>query len=939
MKNFILTLLIIFGFSFHIAAQSVILKGTVSNQKTGEPLIGATVQIVGTTNATMTDFDGNYSLQAEKGTYTIKASFVSYESQVIENYGVEKSTNELNFSLKESETEISEVLVTAKTDASTETAVINIKKNSGKISDGISAAEMSKLGDSNAASALKRVTGVSVQGEKYVYVRGLGDRYTKTTFNGAEIPSLDPEKNSVQMDLFPSNVLDNIIVNKTFTPDMPGESTGGHVDIVTKDFPEKFNLIFSTSIGYNPQANLNKKFIVGETGKFDWFATDGGARNIPAYAQQVLDAMPDRETLVISLNPAGGKFGYTETELADFSRSFDTNVAPTEKQSFLNHGHKFSVGNRYKLKDDKVLGINFAIDYNRKFNYYEEGEYGQYKNATLDDDKVVTDRKAQEDVRFAGLGNLNLKFNSNHATGIRFFRNQAGTSTARFRYGTYNYESAGTYIQERQLSYLERNFNSAQIHGKHSFGTSENPMTIDWLSSYTLMKQYEPDADFFTNLYKNPNADFTEADFEFMTNTAPTRIYNDMDEADTDNKINFQITFNNLLMKAGAEYIHKLRQHRQVKFELANVGANSNAYEGNFDIDGTLSEFLTNNLIAPDNQTGIFYMTDTRNNDANSYDANADIISAYTFADWKVIDNLRIIAGFRAENSTQYVKSLRTDILREGGYDRKTDFLPSINFKWELTDEMNLRIAGSRTVARPQFREIAPSSFFDYKRGMRINGNPTLKPSSSNNADFRWEYYMKRGELLALSAFYKQTFDPIEMELDTADQNYSVKYINTDKAQLYGIEAEARKYIGYGISAGGNFTYIKSVVQLSEFDRIYKKAETRPMVGQSPYMVNVWLGFENKKIGLSSNIAFNTGGEKLFLLTTGSTPFIYELPQYGLNWNIAKTFADKFELELSIDDILDSEYKAVHHGENGDKTFLSYTSGRTFGFTFKYFIK
>lgn len=941
MKKIFFSLILVIMLGGTLFSQKQFIRGSVIDKTNGEPLIGATVLIVGTTNGTMTDFDGNFSLEVETGTYDIKASFISYKDKVISGVEVTDDITELDISLGNEETELDEVVVSAKANKSSEAAVLVMKKKSAKIIDGVSADEMSKLGDGTAAAALRRVTGVSVQGGKYVFVRGLGDRYSRTTLNGAEVPGLDPEKNSVQMDLFPSNVIDNVIVNKTFSPDMPAESTGGHIDIVTRDFPDKFTLQFSSSFAYNPQANLNPDFITGTQGKYDWLGFDGGQRGIPEDAQELIDGMDERGTSVVSFHPGGGKYGYTAEELADFTTSFSKEVYPVESRSFLDHGHKFSVGNQISLGGEKALGFIMALNYSRSFEYFDDGEYGQYKNSTLDDDKVVSDRKGQEDIKLAGLGNVSLKLNNNHKIGLRFFRNQAGTKVARFREGSFNYESAGVYIQERSLGYLGRSLNSGQFYGKHTFPMkSKKTMVLNWFSSYTRMGQNEPDARFFVNLYEYTDENQTEADFRFKTNTAPNRIFNDMAENDFDNQINFKIPLENISFKIGGGYLKKIRYRDQIKVELLNAGSDQDAYEGNFELDGTLNEFLSEeNIITADNQGGMYYIIDTENNAANSYDSNTGIISGFAMADWKIGKKLRLTGGMRYENSSVYVKSKRTDINREGGYEGKSDILPSLNITYELINDMNLRAAVSQTLARPQFKEIAPTSFYDYKRGMRVSGNPELQPAKSTNLDFRWDYYMKRGELIAVSAFYKKIQNAIEMQLDTASANYSVKYINTDEAILYGIEAELRKYIAAGFSIGGNFTYVKSVVELTELEQQFKGMETRPMLGQAPFVLNTYLSYNNQKIGLSSNIAFNTGGKKLFLLTSESTPYIYEQARPDLNFNISKNIGSNFELELSVDNILDSQYNAFHQGEETDKSYLRYSLGRSYGFSVKYFIK
>ena len=328
-KRFIFIIITLLIASLNIWSQNSFIRGKIIDLKTGETLIGVTVMLEGTYSGTISDFDGNYSLPIDAGIYTLKVSYISYKTQILRD--VEVKENEVtiaDFYFDEEITQLNEVVVTAKAVKYTEASIQLMQKKSASMIDGISACQISRLGDDDAASALKRVTGVSVQDDKYVFVRGLCDRYIKITLNGADIPALDPEKNTVQMDIFPSNIIENIIVRKTFTPDMPGESTGGHIDITTKDFPEKFTMQFSASYGFNPQTNLNKDFQTYDGGKTNLLGIDVGSNDIPGIAQQYLD-----EYGYINYVP---KPPYTDDVLHQISNSFNKTMTPKTKTSFLN---------------------------------------------------------------------------------------------------------------------------------------------------------------------------------------------------------------------------------------------------------------------------------------------------------------------------------------------------------------------------------------------------------------------------------------------------------------------------------------------------------------------------------------------------------------------------------------------------------------------------
>lgn len=926
---------------FYSLAQTGTIRGTVYDEKTGETVIGATVVIKGTINGTITDFDGNYSLKVEPGIHDVVVSFVSYEAKTITDIAVEAGKVTItDCHLGMADIELTEVIVTAKENKRSENAMITLQRKSAQIMDGISAEQISKLGDSNAAAALKRVTGVSVQSGKYVFIRGLGDRYTKTTLNGAEIPSLDPEKNSVQMDLFPSNIIDNIVVRKTFTPDMPGESTGGLVDIVTRDFPDKFTLVFSNSIGYNTQSSLNDDFLTQESQKFDWLGMDNGERGIPSNARNVINNMGDKD--VIQAIPGY----YTEDEVNEFSNSFDRNITPITKKSFLNHSHKLSFGNQLSLGGSKAFGFNAAFSYSRNFSYYDDGRQGIFKDDIPSSDKDVIDRKGEEKILLSGLLNLSLKLNSKNKVGVRILKNQAGTKVGRYRFGSYNYES-GAFVQDRERSFLERKINSYQLHGKHTFERF-NYLSVDWQSSYTKMIQNEPDAVFFSNVIVY-NGDMPN--FYFKTNELPNRLFRNMNEYNFDNKLNIEIPVNLFTnkdkIKVGVAYLNKDRRSELEKVEL-RPPANDATYNGNYELDGNIESFFYDNMISSSNIEGSYYMFDRENNALNAYSATSNTYAAYFMLDFHLTDRIRLLGGARYEKSEMKTKNLSTQNPRNGEI-MENDILPSLNLTYSLIENMNLRLAYSQTIARPQFREFAPANFYDYKYGRFIIGNPDLKRTKVNNIDLRWEYYSKRGEMFAVSGFYKIFDGAIEPSLDPTSQNFIVTYKNTSNAYLYGVELEVRKSLDFidalkNFNVGGNLTLVKSSSELEEQDPkfIQLNMKTRNMVGQAPYVANVYLGYDNKEAKLSANLGLNVNGDKMTLITAQTTPYIYEKPQPMLTFNISKGIKEHWEIEFSVDNILDSQYRASYNYSEdlgSDYDNVRYSEGVTFGLSLKYFIK
>ena len=920
------------------AAQKGTLRGKIIDEETGETLIGATIRVKDKAIGTISDFDGNYSLNLAPGKHTIQISFVSYQTKTFPGVQIKAGTvTQLNANLGKAETEIQEVVVTAKARGSSENAMQVMQKKSAKMMDGISYEQISGLGDATAAAALKRVTGVSVQDDKYVYVRGLTGRYTKTTLNGADIPALDPEKNAVQMDIFPSNIIENIQVNKTFTPDMPGESTGGHVDIVTKDFPTRFTMQVSSSFSYNPQANLNPDFLSYPGSETDWMGFDKGARSIPTRAQQALDAIRNNENLdQISLT------NFSIPELNEITNSFNTHMAPVEEKSFLDHKHKLSIGDQVDLLG-KAFGYNASLSYSRSFSFYHNADYNVFSESnTPDPYRTMQESRGKEKINIAGLLNLNYKLSNNHMVGLRFLKNQSGTKVSRYQDGYFHYERMQN--TDRNLGYIERAFDSYQVHGKNVF-PSLNKMVVDWMASYSAMTQEEPDLRFFENLYEIENGDPTN--YKLKTNTVPVRYFRNMDQSNFHSKIDFKLPLQFLgeesSLKFGGAYATKNRDLNDIRFEIQ--------YSNEVFPLGDVEYFLNNYVITESRNEGFFYYNDRNADLNNSYRAEQAVMAGYGMIDFKPSDKWRIVTGLRIENSDIFSENKvdTSDQKYENGNLQETDLLPSLNITYSPVEDMNVRFAASRTIARPKFKEIG-TNYYDYQRGYYVYGNPDLERTLISNLDLRWEYFFKRGEKIAISGFYKGFQNPIEQKLLVETQNYEIKYVNSADSYLYGTEIEFSKKLDFipaleNFSIGGNLTLVKSVLEIPEdvLEDIRvgdpDRKSTRPMLGQAPYIVNAHLTYENTELGLESSVGFNVNGEKLLVITKGSTPYIYEQPRPSLNFNISKQIGDRWAVDLSADNLLDADYAALHHFNSGDKYTQHYREGRSYSFGISYSFK
>lgn len=914
--------------------QNGTIRGKVIDGETGESLIGATIVLSGTTNGTISDFDGNYTLaNIPAGMQSITVSYVSYET--VELKDIEVTPGEVSIadvSLGAASLEIEEVKVVARMTQRTEAAVQVLQMKSANLMDGISTQQISRLGDSDAASALKRVTGVSVQDGKYVYVRGLSDRYMKVTLNGAEIPGLDPNFNTVQMDLFPSNVVENIIVLKTYSPDQPSFS-GGLVDIQTRTFPEKFSLNFSASTGFNTNTHFNDNYLSYQGGEKDFIGIDDGFRDAPS--------------IVTGINLPAGISSNAE-ELYAYSSAFNKIWDPEKSRAMLDQSYSFSMGGQTKLFG-KDLGLLTALSYMSESGYYEKGALDDYEAlsaTTVAANNIVIEDKGSRNVIWSGLFSANLRLNGNNRISMNYLRNQNGEKISRSMIGV---TSGSDNFQKEQtsLEFLERSLSSAQIRGKHIIPALNNA-GIEWMSSYTHSTQDTPDLRFFI-------AEVNEIDgvkyYDVRSNRKPERRYRQMWESNWNSRIDVTLpfTFSNsrLKVKFGAAHLDKYRNSDENRFTL-NV-------RGTVDFNGLPSDFVADeNLLGYEgSRRGVYYGNDLPTNRQYSFKANDEVIAAYLMGDYTLFDKLRISGGVRAEYGTMFIVNKVDTIQGDNpnlfgiGESEDLDFLPSFNLTYTLRERMNLRLGYSHTLGRPSFRERAPYEFYEYTEGISILGNEDLERVLTDNVDLRWEYFFKPGEMASASLFYKKIYSPIERYKAQTGVELST-YRNGNDADLYGLELEFRKNMDFmeftkNFALGLNLTLVKSTTAVDSTRLRLARAivpdfdDTRPLFSQAPYIINSYLTYSNDDLGLEANFAFNVEGSKIIIISKKHTPDVYQRPMPMLNFNVSKSVFHSWELSFSVDNILDSEFRQTMILENEDEyPFRQHSVGRKFSFGIAY---
>ncbi|KAA3609630.1 MAG: TonB-dependent receptor [Calditrichaeota bacterium] len=959
---FVMVLAIIIALPGSIFAQKGMVTGQVIDAETSDPLPGANVVVVGTNVGTAANIDGYFTLNLAPGTYDILCSMIGYEKQielqVIVNTNISK---EISFRLKMETIEGEEVVVEAQVERDNSAILLRDRKKAEAVSDAISAEDMSQSGAGDAAAAMKKVTGASVVDGKYVYIRGLGDRYAATTLNGAELPSADPDKQSFQLDLIPSNMLNNINTIKTFTPDKPGTFTGGLVDVTTKNYPQKLTIQMSTSSGYNSVTTGNDNFIQPNSGGHDWLAMDDGSRELPSIFGSSPAEIPtprDVENLEQALY------------LDEASKSFSNVMMPIASSAGINSSMGFSLGNTLFFDEAQNHSIGFfgSLKWGQQYSFYENGETGRFKLVgDLEDVEALTpeftgeDKKGTRDISWGSIANLAYKNNTFGHIKFSYMRTQSAESMARYLEGyraSDRTSSASTRTFEtRVLSWTERGLNSYQLEGDHKVSSVLN-MNIDWQVALAENDQIEPDQRYFFNIYDiNEDGEYLYGN-DLANSQSPQRYYRDLNEKTRSGQFNLNFPFKqwngfDAKFKTGFSGKSITRSYDQRRFEYDTSNLSYRQYGP--DVDTYFAQVGIVDSVSSSRYRRWYGLTiNEKINPSNFFDGDADVTAAYAMIDLPLTSKLRFIGGARIEKS---LMNSRTENPDDGaGNLKNTDVLPSINFIYAPQDNMNLRIAATQTVARPTFRELAPYQSFEFVGDFIYRGNTELSRTLIQNYDIRWEWFQNPGEVLAVSGFFKNFNDPLEPFLDPrgASGDDALQSIqNVDNARVLGVELEAKKALGFinsnlkNFHLGTNLSIVGSEVDIpqAELEEIRAQGDpnaesTRPFTGQSPYLLNVNMVYKSFSHNNSAGLFYNVFGDRLYLVATAATPDIYERAYGTLDFKGTLGITRNINLSLTAKNLLNRarvfSYQLENDQVNEEFIYQKYKRGTTIGISLDY---
>jgi len=949
MKKILLFGIFIMLFTLGLSAQKGTISGTIIDADLGEGLIGANVVIEGTTNGISTDFDGKYQLKADPGTYNVVVTYIGYADKTVEAVEVkEGEVTYLDIIMAEGGVELDlDVVVTAKVIERSENAVLLLQKKSDKIQDGISSQEMAKLAISDAASAMGKVTGATVSGGKYIYIRGLGDRYSLTQLNGLVMPSSDPYRNSAQLDLIPANLLDNIITSKTFTPDQPGTFTGGAVNIKTKSFPEQLSLRFSTSVGFNSQNNFNNDFLTHQGGKNDYWGYDDGLRARPA----ILDDPSVARTFELGSNlPVFARLnrddeGKALAEAADQAiKSVNNDFTPEAQKSSFDHGYGITFGNQYQIGKNP-LGVIASASFKKEYNHLGDYTRANWNVMDINADTLFNEGDFEETLStetstLNGLVGLSYKLNNFNSISVNGIYNHSTDKASRFLTGERPDNIVRPDILEgREIYFQEREMKNIQVGGNHVIAGANN-LKIEWKLSQANSSLIDPDRKFFENelniesgVYRIPASNVQR----------PFHFYRDLTDTQRDYKLDVTIPIlKNIKLKVGGLFTDKSREFTEFRYQIEEHIGRGTAFEG--DVDAYVGNDNVGIIGEVPGLNGFIlgnYLVD-RTKDQNKYSGTDQVTAGYVMGTVPITDKLKFVGGARVERTDIFVVSADTS-LTPGVIDQ-VDFLPSVNFIYGLTDDMNLRASYSTTVARPNMREVAPFESFDPLTNTSYLGNPELSRTKVQNFDLRWEWFLKPGELIAVSGYYKDFEDAITLFRLVQAGNF-FKYGNVDDANLFGVEFEIRKNLDIispllkNFKINTNVSFIQSSSDVFDELGLGLDPESRPFEGQASYILNTSLIYTNVDKGLDAAVSLNTTGDKLAIIGNQGNPDVYDRGRSQLDFTLSKRFGRNINVRLAARNLLNSAYRQSSEFKDNEFVYYEYKRGITYSLGVSYTIR
>jgi len=893
--------------------------GQVRDELNAVPLPGIPVEVVGSDQIVYTDVDGRYSLQLPRGAYELRVSMDGYQSVSVKlNLTGERTVNadvSLTLTRFADTVTVSASFVTAET--SSAAAQLIERRNAQVITDNIGSQEMRQNGDSDAAAAMSRVTGLSVVDSQYVFVRGLGERYSNTTLAGAVLPTTEPDKKVVPLDLFPSGLLDSIQVNKSYSPDRSAEFAGGLVQIVPLKLPDRPVADFSYGINHSSTAT-GKSIPLSPLGNRDWLGYDNGARALPG-------AFPSSK--IVRQGIFTPDVGFSAAEITEFGRLMDNQWRPALADGALGQNWGLSFGGRFGK-----LGVIASATHSYKEQYVEE-QRRFFRASENDELEFISDyamKYGTQKAQLGVVGNLAYQFTPNHRLSIENFYSHSGRDEGRSFEGP-NREN-NFYFRNERLQYIEEGLLSNSVGGEHFFRGLSNSR-LDWRVNVARANRDEPDLRetlYQAALVANADGSFSPGPRFDLADESQSgfRLFSNLDDKTTDVSANWSVFSTaggrSAQFKFGLGHVLRTREFSSRRFRFIPIVVNKDAAS-------PIDLRLTPEELYSASNVGTFFRFSEETRPVDAYDGEQNTTSGYGMLDIAFSANTRFIAGARVERFDQTVNTFDPF----GLFDRQisaaienTDIFPSLNLVQAVRQNMNVRVSYSATVNRPEFRELAAFEFTDVVGSRAIRGNPDLQRALIQNVDGRWEAFIGERGILATSVFFKRFDQPIERVVIGSAQPIQT-FQNADSARNVGIELEAGHRLLPNVFVSANYTFVDSKITLLSEQRTVQTSLERPLAGQSKNLFNLMAEYTVK--GFGARLLFNYAGDRISDVGSNEAPDIVEQGRGALDLVFSQRIG-KVGFRLNLENLTDSNYLFTQGAEE-QRVFKL---GRTIGFSLSY---
>ncbi len=875
-------------------------RGVVTDSISELGMPGLVIQVTGAggQQTISTDLEGAYTLQLAPGAYTLTYSTPEFlEASRSVQVAADKA---ITLSLvmepmpKTATGETIEIVGTI--DTRKESAVLAVRRAAATVSDAVSAQEISRTPDSNASDAMKRVVAVSVVDGKYVALRGLEGRYVTSLLNGVLLPSPEPDRNAVPLDLFPTNLLATMTVYKSYSAELPGQFGGGTLAIATNSFPTDFEFRLGVSTSANSESTAQAGLSNATASGFrNFLGFDNGARALP-------DAVPRTRAVR----------GMAAADMERIGESMPDVWTPEGETVTPNIGLTANVGDSAKIAGKRVGYLATGM-MRRSFSVREGvagktsligGQLTQVENLNLN---VGT-----AEATLGALGNIGIELDNDNQLNLLGLYTHVGEDSTSFATG---YSDAdGSDIDVSRMMFVERRLGFLQLNGTHKLNR-ERGLELRWQGNVASTGRDELDS---RDLAYIVDANSGARNYKDGPGSGQ-HFWQLLEDTSGGGGIDARVRAGRFQVRAGAAAQLSSRALGGRRFRYRFVGSDTS-------VRGLSGEEMFN-----DANVGPNFLLEEGTLNEDAYQATLDTWAAFASTEIELHPRVRAIVGARYEYSTQTMDNGSRYAVAGiiANIDRKDhDVLPSANFVFAARPDMNVRAAYSYTLARPRFRELAPFLFFDYLRRRDISGNPDLVTTHIHNADLRWEWFPSENEVFAASAFFKQFVDPIEQVL--ANANADATFLNAESGNLVGGEIEARTGLGRltpilnDFRLGTNLALMRSRVSLGA-DQMLLTNQNRALYGQSPFVVNVSLGYVHPKIA-DINLLYNVIGSRISDVGVEGLPDTYERPVHRLDLVAARAIREDLRLKVSIANLLNQQVRL----QQDDITVNSYDPGVSF---------